>query len=64
MNWSGNLDDYNGVIYSYTNPKENDIIDKIVLSDDGETPNNLKEVEGVGIRNRLQVYAKLYLEQD
>lgn len=52
----GNLDDYNGVIYSYTNPKEKDTLDKITLSDDGETPNNPKEVEGVGVRNRLQAY--------
>lgn len=54
----GNLDDYDGVVYSYTNPKEKDTLDKITVSDEaqGVTPTNPKEVEGVGIRNRLQAF--------
>lgn len=52
----GNLEDYNGVIYSFTDPENNDTLSKITLSADGETPTNPKEVEGVGIRNRLQAY--------
>lgn len=52
----GNLDEYNGVIYSYTDPLNKDTLAKITLSHNGLAPTNPKEVEGVGIRNRLQAY--------
>ena len=53
----GNLDDYNGVVYSFTDPENEDTLSKIILSDiENEEPNNPKEIEGVGVRNRLQAY--------
>ena len=50
----GNLDDYNGVVYSFTDPENEDTLSKIILSDnENEEPNNPKEIEGVGGKKQI-----------
>lgn len=51
----GNLNKYDGVIFTYTDANNKDTLATIELSDDG-TYQNPKEVESTGVRNRLQAY--------